>query len=133
MYVLIQFILTLLSIMHLNGEQFTSNYVVNWLVSGFEIIYFVVWDFQWHLYSPIYTLFHIIIIISSNIIIIWGLPWCLRQWKTCLQLVRPRFNPWVRKTSGGGNGNPLQYACLENPMDREAWLGVAKNWTRLND
>ena len=22
---------------------------------------------------------------------------------------------------GGGNGNPLQYSCLENPMDREAW------------
>ena len=23
--------------------------------------------------------------------------------------------------SGGGHGNPLQYSCLENPMDREAW------------
>ena len=36
---------------------------------------------------------------------------------------------------GGGNGNPLQYSCLENPMDREAWQatvrGVAKNQTRL--
>ena len=30
------------------------------------------------------------------------------------------FNPWVRKTPGGGNGNPLQYLCLENPMDRGA-------------
>ena len=31
------------------------------------------------------------------------------------------------------NGNPLQYSCLENYMDREAWqamfLGVAKSWT----
>ena len=27
---------------------------------------------------------------------------------------------WVR-SSGGGNGNPLQYSCVENPMDREDW------------
>ena len=36
-----------------------------------------------------------------------------------------------------GNGTPLQYSCLENPMDREAWRaavhGVAKSWTRLSD
>ena len=36
-----------------------------------------------------------------------------------------------------GNGNPLQYSCLENPMDREAWRatvhGVAKSWTQLSD
>ena len=34
-----------------------------------------------------------------------------------------------------GNGNPLQYSCLENAMDREAWQvtvhGVAKSWTGL--
>ena len=28
---------------------------------------------------------------------------------------------WVRKIPGEGNGNPLHYYCLENPMDREAW------------
>ena len=36
---------------------------------------------------------------------------------------------------GGGNGNPLQYSCLENPMDRGAsWAtvhGVAKSWIQL--
>ena len=35
-----------------------------------------------------------------------------------------------------GNGTPLQYSCLENPMDRGAWWaavhGVAKSWTRLS-
>ena len=40
-------------------------------------------------------------------------------------------------TFGEGNGNPLQYSCLENPMDGEAWWaavhGVAKSWTRLSD
>ena len=28
------------------------------------------------------------------------------------------FDPWIRKTPKVGNGNPLQYSCLENPMDR---------------
>ena len=36
-----------------------------------------------------------------------------------------------------GNGTPLQYSCLENPMDRGAWKaavhGVAEGWTRLNN
>ena len=36
-----------------------------------------------------------------------------------------------------GNGTPLQYSCLENPMDGGAWWaavhGVTKNWTRLSD
>ena len=38
---------------------------------------------------------------------------------------------------GEGNGNPLQYSCLENPMDRGAWWaavhGVARSQTRLSD
>ena len=38
---------------------------------------------------------------------------------------------------GEGNGTPLQYSCLENPMDGGAWQAtvheVAKSWTRLSD
>ena len=38
---------------------------------------------------------------------------------------------------GEGNGTPLQYSCLENPMDGRAWWatvhGVAKSWTRLSN
>ena len=49
------------------------------------------------------------------------LPWWLRWWSVCLQCGRPGFNPWVRKFPGEGNGNPLQYSCLANPMDRGAW------------
>ena len=33
----------------------------------------------------------------------------------------PEFDPWVRKTPGEVNGNPLQYSCLETSMDRGAW------------
>ena len=39
----------------------------------------------------------------------------------CLQSGRPGFNPWVWKFPGEGNGNPLQYSCLENPVDGRAW------------
>ena len=45
--------------------------------------------------------------------------------------------PGLGRSSGEGNGNPLQYSCLENPMDGEAWYaivhGVAKSWTRLSN
>ena len=46
------------------------------------------------------------------------------------------FPGWGR-SPGGGNGNPLQYSCQENPKDREARRatvhGVAKSWTQLHD
>ena len=45
--------------------------------------------------------------------------------------------PGSGRSAGEGNGNPLQYYCLENPMDRGAWqaavYGVAKSRTRLRD
>ena len=33
--------------------------------------------------------------------------------------------PGLGRSPGGGNGNPLQYSCLENPMDRAAWQAIA--------
>ena len=48
----------------------------------------------------------------------------------------PGSIPGSGRSPGGGHGNPLQYSCLENPMDRKAWQatvhGVAKSWTQLN-
>ena len=45
--------------------------------------------------------------------------------------------PGLGRSPGGGNGNPLQYSCLETPMDRGAWRatvhGVARSQTRLSD
>ena len=49
------------------------------------------------------------------------LAWWLRWWRICLQRRRPGFDPWVRKIPWEGNGYPLQYSGLENPMDRGAW------------
>ena len=45
--------------------------------------------------------------------------------------------PGLGRSPGEGNGNPLQYSCLENPMDRGAWRatvhGVAKSRTQLSN
>ena len=45
--------------------------------------------------------------------------------------------PGSRRSLGEGNGSPLQYSCLENPMDRGAWRatvhGDTKSQTCLND
>ena len=44
--------------------------------------------------------------------------------------------PGLRRSSGGGNDNPLQYPCLENPMERGAWRaadhGVSKSRVQLS-
>ena len=44
--------------------------------------------------------------------------------------------PGLGRSPGEGNGNPLQYSCLENPMDAGAWWaivhGVAKSRTQLS-
>ena len=43
--------------------------------------------------------------------------------------------PGLARSPGGGHDNPLQYSCLENPMDRGPWratvLRIAQSWTRL--
>ena len=49
----------------------------------------------------------------------------------------PDSIPVLGRSPGEGNGNPLQYPCLENPMDGGAWRAtvhwVAKSQTRLSD
>ena len=47
------------------------------------------------------------------------------------------FNSWSGRFPGEGKGYPLQYSCLENPMERGAWwatvYGVSRSWTQLSD
>ena len=56
---------------------------------------------------------------------------CRRCWKDV------GWIPRLGRSSGGGIGNPLQYSCWENPMDRGAWQAtvqrVAKSQTQLSD
>ena len=52
-------------------------------------------------------------------------------------MLLPSLRGDLVRCSGEGNGTPLQYSCLENPMDGGTWKaavhGVAKSWTRLSD
>ena len=45
--------------------------------------------------------------------------------------------PGLGRSPGEGNGNPLQYSCLENPMERGAWRatvhGIRDSWTQLSN
>ena len=47
------------------------------------------------------------------------------------------LSPGLGRSPGGGYSNPVQYSCLDNPMDRGAWRGTVhgftKSRTQLND
>ena len=64
-----------------------------------------------------------------------GLPWCISGKESACQCRRREFDSLLGRSPGEGNGNPLQYSCLENPMDRGAWQAavheVAESRTRL--
>ena len=53
----------------------------------------------------------------------------------CRRCKRCGFDPWVRKICWRRHGNPLQYSCLENPMNRGVWWATVheytKNWIQL--
>ena len=54
----------------------------------------------------------------------------------CRRCKRPCSSPGLGRSPGGGNGNPLQYSCLKNSMDRGVWRAtvhrVAKSQTHLS-
>ena len=53
--------------------------------------------------------------------------------KNLLQCKRHRFNPGLGRFPGKGNGNPLQYSCLENPMDRGDWRAIVHGGHKESD
>ena len=68
------------------------------------------------------------IIILSNVL--RGFPGGSDGKESACNVGDPSSNPGLGRSPGEGNGNPLQYSCLENPKDKEAWQatvhGVAK-------
>ena len=74
---------------------------------------------------------------------LFGLCHCCSGFQVALVVKNPSANAgdvrdvgsisWLGRSPGGERGNPLQYSCLENPMDRGAWWvtihEVAKIWT----
>ena len=68
-------------------------------------------------------------LLLQGIFLTQGLNPCLLH---CRQIICP-----LSHLGGEGNGTPLQYSCLENPMDGGAWWaavqGVSTSWLRLSD
>ena len=66
-----------------------------------------------------------------------GLPWWLSSKESACNAGDLGLIPGLERSPGGGHVNPLQYSCLESPIDRGAWWatvhGVAKSQTRLSD
>ena len=56
----------------------------------------------------------------------WGFPHSSVSKESACSAGDPGSSPGLSRSPGEGNGNPLQYACLENPMDRGAW------WTTVH-
>ena len=55
-----------------------------------------------------------------------------QQWlRTCRRHKRRRFIPWSERSPGGEDGNPLQYSCLDDPVDSVAWW-AAVHWVTKN-
>ena len=43
------------------------------------------------------------------------------------------FSPWSERSPREGNGNPLQYSCLENPIVKGAWQVTVHGFTKESD
>ena len=67
--------------------------------------------------------------------LIWGFPGGSDGKESACNVGDPGSIPGLERSPGEGNGFPLQYPCLENPMDRGAWWAavhrVAKSRTQL--
>ena len=115
-----------------------------WLVKmvgllKFPPLFFLV--LHWHSYNITYiyyncTVIYILYIISTVIEVFYYLGGSNGKESACsvgdLGLI-----PGMGRAPGGGHGNPLQYSCLENFIDRRAWRatahGVTERRTQLND
>ena len=66
-----------------------------------------------------------------------GLPGCSDSKESACNAGDPGSMPWSGRYPGERNGNPFQYACLENSMDGGAWgatvHGVLRNQTQLSN
>ena len=73
---------------------------------------------------------------SSHILILWRFPGGSDS-RVCLHARDQSSILELGRSLGEGNGNPLQYSCLEDPLAGGAWRvtghRVAKSWTRLRD
>ena len=93
--------------------------------------YFLFICFKWK------KLGHIFMLSRQRIKLLRGFPGGSEGKASACNVGDPGSIPGSARSPGEGNGHPLQYSCLENPMDRGAWQatvhGVAKSRTRLSN
>ena len=69
--------------------------------------------------------------------VLWGFPGGSDSKESACNAGDLSSIPGFGRSPGEGNGNPLQYSCLENPMDRGAWQAtvqrVEKSWTGMSN
>ena len=66
----------------------------------------------------------------EHLLRVWGFPGDSDDKESACNLGNPGLIPGSGKSSGEGNGNPLQYSCLENSMDRGAWQAIVHGVTK---
>ena len=60
-----------------------------------------------------------------------GAPWCLSSKEFACQAEDVGLTHGLERSPGEGNGNPLQYLCLENPVDGGAWRATVHRLARV--
>ena len=102
-------------------------------IFGMKMISCSISEFDYWIICPVFYCFYSFFIYHSL---------CHSWWLPCgLDTKESACNagliPGLGRSPGEGNGNPLQYSCLENPMDRGAWRdtvhGVTKSLTQLSN
>ena len=102
------------------GDHFIKDPVIpnlpnKWLSVGLNLIYF----------TKIYPM-----LVKINKV--RGFPGGLGGKESACNAGDPGLIPELGRSSGEGNGNPLQYSCLKNPMDRGAWQSAAHGIAESN-
>ena len=81
--------------------------------------------------------FFLIVQFGNAFDVLWDLPGDSHSEESVCNAGDPGSIPGLGRSCGEGNGNPLQYSCLESPWDRGAWWaivhGVTKSLTWLSD
>ena len=80
---------------------------------------------------------HFNVLLNLVLVFYWGFPGGSDGKESTCSARDMGSIPGLGRSPGGGHGNPPQFSCLENPMDRGAWRatvhGVSKSRTRLSD
>ena len=79
-----------------------------------------------HTYTHTYIHTYIYIHTHTHTYIYIGLPCSSNSKEPACDAGDQGLIPELGSSSGEGNGNPLQYSCLENPIDREAWWATVR-------